>query len=532
MAPVHFELAPAKDDDDKTSNDMSKPDSLNSAQESSCFYFYHQTRIIVLLLSTLCLTLLHSNTLALNFTVICMDDVVAEQWTNSSDEPHWLQSPSSINSLFSAVAAGSLIGTLPVMAYVTRFGMRFVPTLIKYTYFYYEKDMPSFRKTLTIYGLISAVATLLTPLAVQTGYYFVFAVRLFQGFSIGIGFSAMGAITAQWSGLKEAGTYIAILSTHVQVGAQPLSSKAFIRFHHFHHSLQLCSIITMPLAGVLCESSFGWRSLYYIQGLFSVILFSTFYFFFQDSPSLHSNVSEKELSRIRLDKADFGVAHREAVPYLHVSKDPTIIGVWLSCIGANLGFFSLLYYGPVYVNKRIRIIIFGCISQGVLAFCFLLLALELQENEKKDDQDWPNLSMGSTLPFKTETASLARIIYTSAIVFSGLNVVGAVKCTQLVSTYRNHIRKRRARQHVHFVMAVWSRLFFGISAIVFVANVPFVFVARSDAAPWTMPGFVAARNKIAAKKPNMQPQQSPYCEKIDKPLNILELQFTNDIKVH
>ncbi|WKX90987.1 hypothetical protein Q1695_009662 [Nippostrongylus brasiliensis] len=519
MAPVHFELAPAKDDDDKTSNDMSKPDSLNSAQESSCFYFYHQTRIIVLLLSTLCLTLLHSNTLALNFTVICMDDVVAEQWTNSSDEPHWLQSPSSINSLFSAVAAGSLIGTLPVMAYVTRFGMR---------------------KTLTIYGLISAVATLLTPLAVQTGYYFVFAVRLFQGFSIGIGFSAMGAITAQWSGLKEAGTYIAILSTHVQ----------------------LCSIITMPLAGVLCESSFGWRSLYYIQGLFSVILFSTFYFFFQDSPSLHSNVSEKELSRIRLDKADFGVAHREAVPYLHVSKDPTIIGVWLSCIGANLGFFSLLYYGPVYVNKvlhldvsstgyatalpyilsmgvkfvagpisdrstcvseRIRIIIFGCISQGVLAFCFLLLAL-------------------------TETASLARIIYTSAIVFSGLNVVGAVKCTQL-----------RARQHVHFVMAVvsccgciitlllpvfvtmicpdnthaqWSRLFFGISAIVFVANVPFVFVARSDAAPWTMPGFVAARNKIAAKKPNMQPQQSPYCEKIDKPLNILELQFTNDIKVH
>uniref|UniRef100_A0A1I7WXX2 Transposase n=1 Tax=Heterorhabditis bacteriophora TaxID=37862 RepID=A0A1I7WXX2_HETBA len=30
----------------------------------------------------------------------------------------------------------------------------------------------------------------------------------------------MGAIASQWSALKEAGTYIAILSTHIQVREQ------------------------------------------------------------------------------------------------------------------------------------------------------------------------------------------------------------------------------------------------------------------------------------------------------------------------
>lgn len=480
---------------------------------SSKFYFHHQTRLIILVLSTLCLTLLHSNTLALNFTVICMDDVIAAQSTNSPEGVHWLRSTSHINTLFSAIAAGSLIGTLPIMTCVTHIGMR---------------------RTLTIYGLNSAIATLVLPFAVEWGYNYVFMVRILQGFSIGIGFSALGAIASQWSALREAGTYIAILSTHVQ----------------------LCSIITMPLAGVLCESSFGWRSLYYVQGIFSILIFLTFYCFFRDSPTLHRNVSEKELSRIYQNKANVGMSTHASVPYLHVIRDPCVIGVWLSSIGAHLGFFSFLYYGPVYVNKvlhldvgstgyataipyalsaavkivagpisdrstcvseRIRIIIFGCLSQGCMAVCFLVLAL-------------------------TKSATVAQATYTAAIVFSGLNVVGAVKCAQL-----------RARQHVHFVMAVvsgigciitlllpvfvtlvcpdntqaqWSRLFFGISVIVLVVNLPFVFMAQSDPAPWTAPGFASSTHKVSSSTVEKQPPTTQL-PRSEKPLDIYELQFTN-----
>ncbi|KIH49614.1 hypothetical protein ANCDUO_20311 [Ancylostoma duodenale] len=92
----------------------------------------------------------------------------------------------------------------------------------------------------------------------------------------------------------------------------------------------------------------------------------------------------------------------------------------------------------------------------------------------------------------TTSRHVAQVVYTAAIVSSGINVVGSVKCAPLV-----------ARQHAHFVMAVvsfllcviillvpvavniWSYLFLGISIIVIVANIPFAILARSEPAPWT-----------------------------------------------
>ncbi|CAJ0594979.1 unnamed protein product [Cylicocyclus nassatus] len=329
-----------------------------NAHKSAHFFFYDQTRLVILALSTLCLTLLHSNTLTLNFTVICMDDVVAKQSSNSS-EPHWLQSPSRINTLFSAIAAGALIGTFPIMALVARIGMR--------------------------------------------------------------------------------------------------------------------------------------------------------------------NVSKKELSKIQRNKNNIGLDHHDPVPYSYIIRDPCILGIWSSITGANLGFFAIFYYGPVYVNKatgfatalpfilsaivklfagpvsdkstcvseRTRILIFTCVSQGFLAFFFLVMAL-------------------------TTSATVAQTAYTAAIVSSGFNVVGSVKCSQL-----------RARQHTHFVMAVvscnacvitlllpfvvtlvcpdntreqWSQLFCGISAIVVVANLPFLVLAQTGPAPWTMPAFLSSRKTAPTRK--------------------------------
>ncbi|VDM78952.1 unnamed protein product, partial [Strongylus vulgaris] len=216
--------------------------------------------------------------------------------------------------------------------------------------------------------------------------------------------------------------------------------------------------------------------------------------------------------------------------YSYIIRDPCILGIWSSITGANLGFFAIFYYGPVYVNKilhldvqstgfatalpfilsavvklfagpvsdrsscvseRTRILIFTSVSQGFLAVFFLLMGL-------------------------TTSASVAQIAYTAAIVFSGFNVVGSVKCAQL-----------RARQHTHFVMAVvscdacvitlllpfvvtlicpdntreqWSRLFFGISAIVVMANLPFLVLAQTGPAPWTMPAFLSSRRTAPVRK--------------------------------
>ncbi|EPB73541.1 hypothetical protein ANCCEY_07406 [Ancylostoma ceylanicum] len=58
----------------------------------------------------------------------------------------------------------------------------------------------------------------------------------------------------------------------------------------------------------------------------------------------------------------------------------------------------------------------------------------------------------------TTSRHVAQVVYTAAIVSSGINVVGSVKCAPLV-----------ARQHAHFVMSVISFLLCVIILLVPVA---------------------------------------------------------------
>ncbi|KAK5976680.1 hypothetical protein GCK32_013462 [Trichostrongylus colubriformis] len=121
-------------------------------------------------------------------------------------------------------------------------------------------------------------------------------------------------------------------------------------------------------------------------------------------------------------------------------------------------------------------IMFASLSQGVMMMCFFVLSL-------------------------ASNRLVAQIAYTAAAAFNGLNIVGSIKCAQVV-----------ARQHVHFVMVCvtiggcaicfilpvavallcpnnsmdeWSRLFLGVGFFVLVCNIPFLFLASSEPAPWT-----------------------------------------------
>ncbi|PAV76679.1 hypothetical protein WR25_22211 isoform E [Diploscapter pachys] len=337
-----------------------------------------------------------------------MSDLVAEQNFTDPDSVHWIEDSSKISLLFSAVAIGSIIGTFPIMWSISKFGVR---------------------KTFVGYGLVSGLGTILLPLSTNIGFVAVFICRVMQGFAQSVIFSVLGAIAERWSPIAEAGTFISVLSG----------------------CLQLASVITMPVAALTCESSLTWRLLYYIQGILTFMLFALFYLFYANHPQAHRKVSHKELSRITLNKPP---VVKKATPYWAICKDKAILGVWLSCTGANLAFLTLLLYGPTYMNKalnldvkstgfqtalpyilalafkfvagpisdkstciseRARILLFAVLSQGMVAISFVVMAI-------------------------TSSSILARIFYTTTIVFSGVNVIGVLKCAQLV-----------ARQYVHFV---------------------------------------------------------------------------------
>ncbi|KAL6727638.1 hypothetical protein Aduo_009500 [Ancylostoma duodenale] len=399
-----------------------------------------------------------------------MQDVVAAQTTNGTENSHWLNDPARKNVLFSVVAVGQLIGTLPIVPVMHKIGLR---------------------NTFTFYGLVAQLATILLPWAVELGHIYVVVTRIVQGFSMAIAFVSVGAITSHWSALREAGTYIAILSC----------------------SPQLSAVLTMPLASAFCESALGWRYLYYSFGAVGLLLSAAFFFFYTNHPRKHSLVSPKELSAITHGKEEQTV--KEPAPYKEICKDRCMQAVLLTTFGGNTAFFIFMHFGPTFMNlalglditetgyatalpyamclalkfvagplfdiatfipEKYRMIMFASISQGVMAFCFCILSL-------------------------TNNKLIAQVAYSGAVAFNGLNIVGSIKCAQVV-----------ARQHVHFIMVCitiggcvicfilpgivtllcphntaeeWSHLFLGVSLFVVVTNIPFLFLARSEPAPWT-----------------------------------------------
>ncbi|KAK6043207.1 hypothetical protein COOONC_19288 [Cooperia oncophora] len=75
---------------------------------------------------------------------------------------------------------------------------------------------------------------------------------MIQGIGTSLSYPVTGLIASQWSTTKSAGTFIAVLSCHVQVRLRTTI-------------LQFCSIFTMPVSGALCETSLGWPSVFYLQ---------------------------------------------------------------------------------------------------------------------------------------------------------------------------------------------------------------------------------------------------------------------------
>ncbi|KAK6057926.1 hypothetical protein COOONC_04514, partial [Cooperia oncophora] len=192
-----------------------------------------------------------------------------------------------------------------------------------------------------------------------------------------------------------------------------------------------------------------------LQGAVSAIIFLVFFLFYKDDPREHRNVSSTELAKITKGKQG---QEKQAAPYRPIATDAVHYRIWLSklvgvspasklllTLWANVlhydvtrtGLTTALPYilsatlkflvGPISdrascISDRWRLVFFAAFSQGLMALSFLALVF-------------------------ITSPSLAQTAYTVAIVSSGINAVGTIKCAQMV-----------ARQHVHVVMAVTSFL--------------------------------------------------------------------------
>ncbi|KAI1713866.1 major facilitator superfamily domain-containing protein [Ditylenchus destructor] len=459
-------------------------------------------RYLVMSISILSLSMIISNSLSYNFTVICMTKEInsttanlletelisGNMETNSDVEKADHLSSAENGWLFSAIAIGTILGTFPITILTNRFGVR---------------------ETYTVYGLISAFATLLMPASTLYGFWPIFGLRLLQGFSLGISFPSIGVVCNSWATAKSNGLFIALISCHLQIGP----------------------VFTLLSAGFLCESSWGWQSLYYIQGVITLISFALWYGIFRDSPRDHGWVKKCELCKIERGrekqlKEDYESSHKQKVPYKRILMDKSIWAIFSTWFGGSLGFYIFYVYGPTYMNKvlgfsiqstgfataipyvggclskmiagplsdrltfvseKTRVIIFATLSQGSVAACIIGIAL---------------------VPI--ESRFLARLLLALGTSLSGLNCVGVYKSVQLISCQYSYAILAMAAYISNVVILIlpllvslfapdntieqWSRLFLTIAGIVIVTVLYFVANAEVNPRPWT---FTNSESQIA-----------------------------------
>uniref|UniRef100_A0A0N4ZNJ8 MFS domain-containing protein n=1 Tax=Parastrongyloides trichosuri TaxID=131310 RepID=A0A0N4ZNJ8_PARTI len=464
--------------------------------------FGNQIRFTIMIISTLCLSSILSNILTFNFTVICMAGEKPENYTEGMDPsllngyvPHLDYTSLQKSTLFMAVAVGSLIAVFPMTILLNKFGSRLIFSAL---------------------GFMSAIATLLVPLAANMGFIPFVIIRVIQGMGFSACLPVMGSITSHWSTLKQNGIFIAILSSF----------------------LQIAPIFTMPISGELCTSSIGWTAVYYLHGIVSIILFTIFFLYHRNTPAKHPLVNRKELVKMMFGKGSIysGPGKQKVskkVPVSEMYKDPAIWAILVAAFGNFMGTQLSLQFMPTYINAVLHLPIekTGVASAISPVIMFFIKILAGQSSDKiKFISDgtklriYNSLSMGGmgilfiTLafmnPVENKTGCLVVLIASTCIL--GFNSGGFFKSSQQVS-----------KQHSHFTMAnisflncvcmlltpllneliapentpeTWSIVLCIHGAILLSTNAFFCIFASSYPAPWTLETFSAKSSKIGPTK--------------------------------
>ncbi|PAV91470.1 hypothetical protein WR25_18143 isoform B [Diploscapter pachys] len=278
----------------------------------------------------------------------------------------------------------------------------------------------SFRWPFFIAGILSAFSTISVPFAAKTHLVLLLFVRFIQ----------------RWAPLAQTGIFIATLTSFTPVA----------------------SVVTNPIAGWLCVSSWGWRSAYYAFGTFTLLSFLAWIYFYTDDPQFHKSVSQKELGKIQKNKTEAHIKRDSFIPYKAIITNKTIIIVWSNAFTEMVTVVLLLTYAPLYFRNILK---FGVKETGILVSISASIHLPLKmafgfisDYMKCVPEIWRmrffnSIAVGlaglcclliGIVPAEYNYTGVA--LFTSVFSAMGLNPGGFYKCGTLAS-----------RQYAHFILA-------------------------------------------------------------------------------
>lgn len=176
--------------------------------------------------------------------------------------------------------------------------------------------------------LITAVFTLLTPVAAKAGLPFLYAVRIIEGLGEGVTFPAMLAMIARWSSPGERSRFTAFSYAGSAFG----------------------TVISMPACGYLCQYV-GWESVFYVFGSLGVLWFLAWSLLVFDGPDVHPRISYDEREYLQSFLNDSQEEKPQSIPWKQIATSAPVWAITATHVTQNFGYYILLTELPNYMKN-------------------------------------------------------------------------------------------------------------------------------------------------------------------------------------
>ena len=193
-----------------------------------------------------------------------------------------------------------------------------------------------------IYGvgvLITAIFTLLTPIAAYYSLPALVLVRVLEGMGEGVTFPSMTAMLARW--------------------VPPLERSRFAAY--VYAGANFGTIISLPLSGWLCSLDFmgGWPLAFYIFGSLGIIWFIFWYWLVYDAPHCHPRISQAERHYIeravkRIDDHMGDPDEADPVPWCSFMTSLPLWALLITQCGQAWAFYTQLTELPTYMSNMLH----------------------------------------------------------------------------------------------------------------------------------------------------------------------------------
>lgn len=201
-----------------------------------------------------------------------------------------------------------------------------------------------------VYGvgvLITAVFTLLSPIAARINFPLFIIVRILEGMGEGVTFPSMHAMLARW--------------------IPPLERSKFAAY--VYAGANFGTILSLPLSGWLCSLKLdnGWPLCFYLFGVSGIIWFLFWNILIYDTPLSHPRICRQEQTFII---ASIGPQddddHKTPIPWYNILTCLPLWAILITQCGQSWAFYTQLTELPTYMAQILHFDI-----QSVTFFWFI-----------------------------------------------------------------------------------------------------------------------------------------------------------------